>query len=1256
MPYNLDENRGDIRYEVDGDKLILKVKASALVPNEGGNSDLYIITSKDKTKSSDTNVYSALRTDLEIKNAILDFQDTVSSKYIRKDKDDFALGDITFKASIFVEDTATINIAFINECILSDKEANSYQEIIVEGENEEVNPDEVNNGFYLSQTEAWLPKLYVKKDAQFAGNLSSPLFISGFPEGYGWALTWRDVVNAAGVEAKKNHLELDDLTVRGILRVYEMVISQLLGENGTHLVTDMMKVLSVDTENKIIYLDTEEGVLYNPFWTDDIVMVQHFNGMPTEENGYYVTKQYEFVVAETHIGKTDEEGNRVDWIRYSNFVGDEALISPRDTLVRVDNLSNADRKGLIKETSVEPNSPYIDIIYGMKTDPENSVRTRFGKLEGIITPYWGRLEDYGIYCDNAFLRGKFMLETGEDIATKFEITEGKINAEIESIRYEISEVDNYLKNASFAKNTDFWEADNDIRFFTVNDNFLYFNMNFYSDKRQIAAMIKDKGKSVLRLKNSSIKQLNENIKLVEQIETVVRKTDENGQPVTDKDGNPIFEKAMVYPRLYLSFRYKCVTPGTLTFGFEGKELYLTESLEPTEDYALKEIAGVWDNEGDFVLSFTGDMYLYSVALLRNPIEDLRIEVNTHFEQTDAWIKLTAQKVTALIQETVQLGIEINAIDEKVELYAKKTNDLENWKKDASLKITPEAINAVVKSQVDEAAEFVRKEAVAAQQAAAKAQQTADSSAQRAADANARLRLWMEDGLISPTEKLTLKQEKKALDNEKLHIVADALKYGISTADYIRKFNEYSAELVYHSQAEPENIEVRSTFQGNQDAYYAAKQLILDQIAEGAKKYAEDKSKEAEQAAKDYADGISRVLTARLDITDAAISAVADETSGLGDTIRNSGWITQADGNKFWATRNEYNELGRRIGVAESKFSIEADWIKGTVSKVDALGNTIASAGWITEADGNKFWVKGTDYTGKDIVSKINQSADTVIIDAKHIQLNGETIARAIIAGSLQIDDRFVINRNGDLGVMEATVYQKLTVGIPAAGGFEVEDGELKAILKYYAGIDSHLSLSGKQLKLTDVYSSSTVATTYLGDPHIEDYRANMTGFSCNALFINRRPNLNSRTSNCAIYLESSGAFKNYGLISNSPCIAPSFISRELKVLRVSGTKPSFDFSTHTVYVMSATSRVSFSLPSKSEVEKMFWYSSGSLPSDFAILLTFIYDKDASNSIILQGLTNNNGGTGDVELGRGDVIQVLCANYFGFHYQIIQHRN
>ncbi|MDD4516465.1 hypothetical protein [Massilibacteroides sp.] len=605
--------------------------------------------------------------------------DEFDDRYLRKDIDDTAAGNITFLQSIHSKDFSItdqgwqinqngdswFDTTFIRDNIYSDTEANSFAH---------------ENGFKIwSDGDAWFRNLYTKKDAMFQGTLSSPFFVSGFPAGSGWALTWRDIVNAAGVAAKKAHFEIDDITVRGILRVYEMVISQLLGENGTHLTTDMMKIKSVDTENKIIYLDTEEGALYNPFWTDDIIMVQRFNGMPTPENDYYVTRQYEFAIEETHIGSLDDGEGRIDWIKYKNFTGNESDITERDTLVRVDNLSNADRKGVIKQTSVEPGSPYMDVVYGMKTDPDNAVRTRVGKLEGLITPYWGQLQDYGLMSDNAYLKGRFMLHNGDDVFQKFEIIEGRLESEISAIRAEISDADNCFTNSSFSSDLIAWETSSDINLYTVNSRFLYFNSNFYSYKNRLGAIIQDGGRKALRLKNNTIKQLNEYLKNKpeEQLEL--------------EDGT------LVWPSYYISFRYKVVKAGTLTVGFSGQDLYHTEELDVNSAYEDKEYTGRWDGLSDFELSFTGDIYIYSLAMTSNPLEDFKIQFLTRISQTEKQILLQASAIQTIGNRVTTTEGNISVMAGNIELWASRVTSVEGRVlsvEHSTINVIPSQISAV----------------------------------------------------------------------------------------------------------------------------------------------------------------------------------------------------------------------------------------------------------------------------------------------------------------------------------------------------------------------------------------------------------------------------------------------------------------------------------------------------------------------------------------------------------------------------------
>ena len=151
----------------------------------------------------------------------------------------------------------------------------------------------------------------------------SPRFVSGFPNGIGWDLSPYQRTNAADATETKWRLEIDDINVRGQLRAYEFVVSQLRGENDNVIFAGMMRVLKADPANEIIYLDTERGVLYNPFRKGDVLMVQRYGGTPTAESRYNVIKQYELRVRGAYVGNLTDGEDRVDWIALFKEIGEE---------------------------------------------------------------------------------------------------------------------------------------------------------------------------------------------------------------------------------------------------------------------------------------------------------------------------------------------------------------------------------------------------------------------------------------------------------------------------------------------------------------------------------------------------------------------------------------------------------------------------------------------------------------------------------------------------------------------------------------------------------------------------------------------------------------------------------------------------------------------------------------------------------------------------------------------------------------------
>lgn len=144
--------------------------------------------------------------------------DQLMKKFIRKDIDDYADGNLQFNKAINVLGLATFRTANILSSLYSNEYGAKYG----------------TTGFYLdAKGPAWFDQMRVKGNAQFANSISSPDFVSGFPNGIGFMLAAYDRLNAADVIEKKYKLEIDDLTVRGKFRVFEMIYSQLRGENDS---------------------------------------------------------------------------------------------------------------------------------------------------------------------------------------------------------------------------------------------------------------------------------------------------------------------------------------------------------------------------------------------------------------------------------------------------------------------------------------------------------------------------------------------------------------------------------------------------------------------------------------------------------------------------------------------------------------------------------------------------------------------------------------------------------------------------------------------------------------------------------------------------------------------------------------------------------------------------------------------------------------------------------------------------------------
>lgn len=539
---------------------------------------------------------------------------------------------------------------------------------------------------------ATMRQLHVKGDSTFDGNLFSKEFISGFLGGKGWGIYNKPITNTAGMQENKWTGEFDNLIVRGSLRVYEMIISQLLGENDNRIFTGMMEVDHYDTETGKVYFDTQGGKLYNPFRKDDCIMVQQYNGMPNGSNDYYVTKNYELVITEAGCGSAAEGENRLDWVKFDSFTSSiegatpDKLIKKKDTFVRVDNLSDPDRKGIMQIITVGTAAPYLDILYGMKTDPENNLKGRLGNLEGIHHRTFGNLTGFGELLQNLYATGDLVLRrTGESIDTKFQMLQNQFATRFAQTTYELTNEDNYIHNGTFLTATgkdsdsliiDGWEIDetDESAIWICGGMPVMVNGQVTASGNRRVLIEATEGRNMLRIINCGLKQVNA---LIRQPGTHKEYNKPSGTKTDEGMGVTADGYTEVQDTLYISARVYAKTAGTMTIGFspntavEGKKNELavqSVNIAYSGEWQFIKLEGKWNGRGDFVIRYTGDMLLSFLAMTDKPIDNLQKTVSTQILQTASNIKLLGENIDKVNGRTTQLGIELDAEKKSIRAY------------------------------------------------------------------------------------------------------------------------------------------------------------------------------------------------------------------------------------------------------------------------------------------------------------------------------------------------------------------------------------------------------------------------------------------------------------------------------------------------------------------------------------------------------------------------------------------------------------
>ena len=383
--------------------------------------------------------------------------------------------------------------------------------------------------------------------------------------------------------------------------------------------------------------------------------------------------------------------------------------------MRVDNLSDSQRKGIIQLMTVGANTPYMDIIYGLKTDPNNALKGRLGNLKGIVHPILGELSGFGEFLNNLYAVGDFIIQrTGESVDSKLQVLENMFSSRFSQTSYELTNSDNYLENGQFLEQVrddedtiiSCWAVDTtDESMFwadALGNPFMVNGLLSVSGNRKVSIDKMD-GRQVLRLQNCGVKQLNAHIR---QPGTHKEYQQPSGSTGDNGLKKPATGSTDVQDRLYISIRIFAKTAGTLTVGFEGcssvsgKSNTLTAqnvAVPYSGDWTNIPLEGVWNGTGNFVLRYTGDCYIAIASITDKPLSEFSKSVSTQIKQTATNIQLLGENINKVDGTTTQLGLDLDAEKKSIRLYVDETDKANRTFTTAEIEASVGKVQAWVKN-------------------------------------------------------------------------------------------------------------------------------------------------------------------------------------------------------------------------------------------------------------------------------------------------------------------------------------------------------------------------------------------------------------------------------------------------------------------------------------------------------------------------------------------------------------------------------
>ena len=263
------------------------------------------------------------------------------------------------------------------------------------------------------------------------GNIGSTLGYNGtFTSGFAGA-GWR--VDYGVTEAGKASATFDNLTVRGRMRVYELLIQQIRATNGSVLVSSSSKIFTVSASTDPLWTVNGSQLTFNGSNATLTTTIYTITTSDSTEAGASRTHYHGFLVGDliraqqmlwdgsgfTGVIQSDLEVTAVSNL-YSYTAARVSTASDAPAVgydfVRIGSASNTSRQGVVYLTSDDDNAPFIDIVDGVASHAQwntaGKIRARLGRLDGITDAQWGTLSGYGLWSDNVYLTGSIYARDG----------------------------------------------------------------------------------------------------------------------------------------------------------------------------------------------------------------------------------------------------------------------------------------------------------------------------------------------------------------------------------------------------------------------------------------------------------------------------------------------------------------------------------------------------------------------------------------------------------------------------------------------------------------------------------------------------------------------------------------------------------------------------------------------------------------------------------------------------------------------------